>query len=112
MNIKGKHGRTALYLAAEGNSVFCVILISGRPYIFIHLLLEYIVISIHFLQEGIIIFIHLLQKAIYFFAGGMIISYTFVAGGQNNIYTFVAGGHIFIVKLLLQHPDIDVNSRY
>ena len=23
-----------------------------------------------------------------------------------------SGGHIFIVKLLLQHPDIDVNSRF
>ena len=27
------------------------------------------------------------------------------------MYLAAEGGHIFIVKLLLQHPDIDVNSR-
>ena len=32
--------------------------------------------------------------------------------GRTALYLAAEGGHIFIVKLLLQHPDIDVNSRY
>ena len=32
--------------------------------------------------------------------------------GRTAMYLAAEGGHIFIVKLLLQHPDIDVNSRY
>lgn len=31
--------------------------------------------------------------------------------GRTAMYLAAEGGHIFIVKLLLQHPDIDVNSR-
>jgi len=31
--------------------------------------------------------------------------------GRTALYLAAEGGHIFIVKLLLQHPDIDVNSR-
>jgi len=31
--------------------------------------------------------------------------------GRTPLYLAAEGGHIYIVKLLLQHPDIDVNSR-
>ena len=70
VNIKGKHGRTALYLAAEGNKLCHSVDVCPDK-------LSPIAINV-----------------------------------PEYLYMFFAGGHIFIVKLLLQHPDIDVNSRY
>ena len=117
VNIKGKHGRTALYLAAEGLEL-CH---QQHNFLSEHKLFPITInvlqhICIFSLQEGIYLYIHICRMRAYiciFLLCRRAYICIFFLWGRAYICIFsFAGGHIFIVKLLLQHPDIDVNSRF